>query len=475
MGLYHVDTDISVHLSLTKDEGGVDSYTIRYGDMITNMTVMGEKDSISGQVVKIGVMPRLKMRNSYTMYDNIPIMSKEVNLCRAVRAFDEAMEVQEIVIHDPETCAHHHVKLSDIESIEAVSPACVIVTPDQKISTIVDSLNDGQILYLSAGEYEEDLTLTKGIVIVGAGNGVVTIKGNITVNMTDSTDFAIIGDVKITNAAAANIGMVTVSSGNLQLINDVLIVTDAKGIAECSAVNRAVTTTDDYTKILIDQCTIQVEGGETGDFNYGVEVGTATGKDMGGLMLAIKDSYISAAYVGVYCTTRGKADISVVRSRFKGFGAFYMNHNGETEVAGTYDASFDGSEVKFIESMMEGVQGNVASIGEDGCDCNTFSVIAISNTKNLKASTLNCIVSAENDPIVATGGNAKFAPMYALMIDDKSEGCLIELSNSTLKLIDPVVETATINGNPKLCGIKTENVKVVGLGSGGGIYPYHAK
>ena len=45
-----------------------------------------------------------------------------------------------------------------------------------------------------------------------------------------------------------------------------------------------------------------------------------------------------------------------------------MNHNGETEVAGTYDASFDGSEVKFIESMMEGVQGNVASIGEDGCD-----------------------------------------------------------------------------------------------------------
>lgn len=475
MALYHVDSDISVHLSLTKDEGGIDSYTIRYGDMIENMSVMGEKNPISGQVVKIGVMPRLNKRNSYTMYDNIPVMSKEINLCRFVRSFDEAMEVQEIVIHDPETCIHHHVKLSDIESIENVSPSCIIVTPDQKISTIVSSLKEGQILYLSAGEYKEDLTLTKGIVIVGAGNGVVTINGNITINMAEPTDFAIIGDVKITNAAAANTGMVTVSSGNLQLINDVLVVTDAKGISECSAVNRAVTTTDDCTKILIDQCTIQVEGGETGDFNYGVEVGTATGKDMGSITMAIKDCYISAAYVGVYCTTRGKADISVVRSTFKGFGAFYMNHNGETEVAGTYDASFDGSNVKFIESKMEGVQGNIASVGEDGCDCNTFAVIAISNTKNLKAFASDCIIKAQNDPLVAVGGNATFAPMYALMIDDKSEGCLVEFSNSVMKLMDPVVETATINGNPKLCGIKTDNVKVIGIGSKGGIYPYHAK
>lgn len=469
MSLFNVDADISVRLTL-----GANSYTICNGDLITNMTVTGLESPVSGQVVEIGVIPTKFQRNDHTAYDSIPVHANETILCRMVRGFNQMVQVTELVIHDPTTCVHHHVKIDDIVSIESLTPGRVVLKSGDSIADAIDDLKDGQYIYLEAGEYEEDLTLTSGVVIVGAGNGIATLKGSVVVNMTDTKDYAVIGDVKITDAAAANTGMVTVKAGNLQLINDVLVVTGAKGIAECSAVNRAVTAATVTNKILIENCTIDILGGEAKDKNYGVSIGTASGTDLGALTMSVVDTVINANYIGIYCTARGLVNLSVVRSKFTGFGAFYMNHNGETATAGTFDASFAGSSVGFIDSKLVGTQYNVASLDSDGCDCNTFATLAVSNTKNLKLSVDKSVVKANMDKSVVLTGGAKYAPMYALQIDDKSTGVLVRMNTVTIHMNDPVVECEQLNGNPTYCGVDMHNVKVLGLGARGGSYPFYA-
>ena len=423
-------------ITIENADGSSQVYTVHEGDIVNNLVYVtnGVEHTISGAV---------RVINCATTRATI------AQTCPPESYFDRLVQVPSLIIDSSARfdAELQQVNIRDITSIGTITVNEVIMSNGADLAESIDNLEAGQTLLVPAGTYDDAVTITKSVQIVGQGD--VKITAPMTINAPDSA-VTLSGLQVVPESVGAAVAAIDVVAGNLKLTN-CKVSTVSTGEEAC-CIRKEAAAANSKSTISLDNCTIEMNvAGDGSAYSYPIALGRfdtsgPTGQyDMGNCDLEINNCTITGNIASgqtycIYSAARGTVNINIVDATLSAWATVYMNRNGQTETNGTFQDDFSGSSITIDHCTINSTQPFKGRNTVE-TDVNDFAPFVVQNSQNTDMDINNCRIDIRNNPDVEIGEGERYAPMHVVSITN-SQGAELDVISCAITMQDPLVDKA---------------------------------